>query len=824
MNRHQRRAEKKQARSLAQGTSPGVQATLAEGLRHHQAGRLREAEQLYRQNLAIDPRHADSLHLLGMVAYQARQYEVAVNLIGQAIGVNAKVAYYHSNLGLALNAQGKLDAAVARFRQALALDPNDVEACNNLGNALKDQGKLDEAIACFHRALVLKPDLAELHNNLGNALTAQGKPDEAIPCFRRALELKPNFTAAHSNLGNALRDQGKLEEAVSSYHCALVVQKDIAEVHNNLGNALRDLEKLDEAAACYRKALEIQPAYPSCLNNLALLLMAQGDVDAALKTIKQSLQIGETTDAKGIFADCVKSYRGADRDREIEPALIRAMKEPWCRPGKLVPAAVDLIKRKPSVGDCISRAASAWPGIISAQDFYGPNGFAALAGDELLMVLLCSAPIADIAMERFLTTARRLMLEAAANVHSDRNGSAGLDFYGALARQCFINEYVFYHSDAEIQAAAALRESLAAALESGTQVSALRLLTVAAYFPLFSLPRAVRLLETEWSEPVASVLTQQIREPEQERQLRVAIPRFTVVEDDVSKLVQRQYEENPYPRWVKLEPARSARTPFEYFRRQFPAASLPSAGGNGRTEILIAGCGTGQHSIGMAQIFKDARVLAVDLSLSSLSYAIRKTQELGLTSIEYAQADLLELGSFQREFDVIASVGVLHHLADPFTGWRVLLSRLRPGGFMNLGLYSEAARRNIAAAQNFAAERGYDATAGNIRQCRQQFMSPDQNTNFQETLSASDFYSMSTCRDLLFHAQEHRMTLPAIEAFLQGNGLRFLGFEIDRPVLRAYRERFPDDPGAANLGNWHMFENENPSTFANMYQFWIQKA
>jgi len=65
--------------------------------------------------------------------------------------------------------------------------------------------------------------------------------------------------------------------------------------------------------------------------------------------------------------------------------------------------------------------------------------------------------------------------------------------------------------------------------------------------------------------------------------------------------------------------------------------------------------------------------------------------------------------------------------------------------------------------------------------------------------------------------------LPAIEAFSQGNGLRFLGFEIDRPVLRAYRERFPDDLGAANLGNWHTFENENPSTFANMYQFWIQK-
>jgi tetratricopeptide (TPR) repeat protein/SAM-dependent methyltransferase len=763
MNRHQRRAEKKQARSFAQGTSPAVQSTLAEALRHHQAGRLREAEQLYRQNLAIDPRHADSLHLLGMIAYQAAQYEVAANLIAQAIGVNAKVAYYHSNLGLTLSAQGKLDAAVACFRQALALEPNYVEACNNLGNALKDQGKLDEAIVCFRRALVLKPDLAELHNNLGNALNDQGKLDEAISCFRRALVLKPDFVAAHSNLGNALRDQRKFDEAVSCYHHALALKQNIAEVHNNLGNALRDLEKLDEAAACYGRALEIQPAYPSCLNNLALLLMAQGDVVAALKTIKQSLQIGETADAKGIFVECVKNCRGADGDREIEPILIRAMNEPWCRPGMLASAVVDLVKRKPNVGDCISRAASAWPGIISDQDLYGPDGFAALSGDELLKALLCSTPIADIAMERFLTTVRRLMLEAATNLQASDNGaSSGLDFYSALARHCFINEYVFCHSDAEIQKASALRVSLTAALEAGTRVPALWLLAVGAYFPLFSLPCAARMLETEWAEPIASVLTQQIREPEQERQLRAAIPRLTGVDDKVSKLVQRQYEENPYPRWVKLEPAGPSRAVVEYLRRRFPAVSWPNSADNEKAEILIAGCGTGQQSIGLTQIFKNARVLAVDLSLSSLSYAVRKTQELGLTSIEYAQADLLELGSLNRQFNVIASVGVLHHLADPFAGWQVLLSRLRPGGFMNLGFYSEAARRNIVAAQNFAAEHGYDATADNIRLCRQQFMTPDHQTKFGETLRSSDFYSVSTCRDLLFHAQEHQMTLTAI--------------------------------------------------------------
>ena len=100
----------------------------------------------------------------------------------------------------------------------------------------------------------------------------------------------------------------------------------------------------------------------------------------------------------------------------------------------------------------------------------------------------------------------------------------------------------------------------------------------------------------------------------------------------------------------------------------------------------------------------------------------------------------------------------------------------------------------------------------------------DKSENFGTTLNTSDFFTISTCRDLLFHAQEHQMTLTRIDAFLRENNLAFLGFEIDSDVLHAYRQRFPDDPAATNLGQWQTFENNNPDTFASMYQFWIQKA
>ena len=112
-------------------------------------------------------------------------------------------------------------------------------------------------------------------------------------------------------------------------------------------------------------------------------------------------------------------------------------------------------------------------------------------------------------------------------------------------------------------------------------------------------------------------------------------------------------------------------------------------------------------------------MLAIDLSLSSIGYARRKTQELGFRNIEYAHGDILQLGDIARTFDIIASVGVLHHLADPFIGWRTLLSRLRPGGFMHLGFYSQLARRHVVRARELIAACGYTSTPEDIRRFRQ---------------------------------------------------------------------------------------------------------
>jgi tetratricopeptide (TPR) repeat protein/2-polyprenyl-3-methyl-5-hydroxy-6-metoxy-1,4-benzoquinol methylase len=718
---------------------------------------------------------------------------------------------------------GRLDEAIALYRQALVLSPEYVGAHNNLGTALFEQEKLDEAEASYRLALTFGPGDAESHNNLGTVFYQQGKLDAAVARYHEALALRPDHAEAHANLGAALLSQGKVDEALACYRRALVCKPDFVAAHIGLGTLLWEQGNLGEAEAAYRRALGIDPRCTDAIDRLAAVMMMQGHAAMALITIWQSLQIAETQKNKKLFVDIIRATGGTTDNGKIRIAVSRALTEPWARPGDLARIGADLVKRTPGIGACVTRAAEAWPQRLSARELFGATGLAALSADPLLCGLLTSTQNTDIALERFLTMARRLMLEAAAGISSqDDEAGASLPFYSALARQCFINEYVFFHAADEIHQAGNLRDSLIKALETGMKVPPFWVIAVAAYFPLYALPLSGRLLAMPWPTPVAAILAQQIAEPQEEERLRATIARATPIDNAVSRMVRDQYEENPYPRWVRMPPVESANTVTGYLSRKFPFASFQRESSGHRTELLSAGCGTGQVVLEIAMAIK-ARLLAVDLSLSSLGYAKRKTRELGLTSIEFAQGDLLELGVIGRHFDVIECSGVLHHLADPFAGWRVLLSLLRPGGFMLVGLYSQAARRDIARTRHLIAERGFGASPDEIRRCRQELLDLKDREKLGIAVTSSDFFGMSTCRDLLFHTQEQEMTLSDIAAFLEGNALTFLGFEVEDSVLHAYRKNFPDDRAATSLNHWQAFEQENPGTFAAMYIFWVQK-
>jgi 2-polyprenyl-3-methyl-5-hydroxy-6-metoxy-1,4-benzoquinol methylase len=477
-----------------------------------------------------------------------------------------------------------------------------------------------------------------------------------------------------------------------------------------------------------------------------------------------------------------------------------------------------LLQVNPPLRAAISRLASGSAGTAVLGDWIPTGDFRAVARDPLLRSLLELAPVRDLHLERFLTQTRRgLLAVACASRTTDRPDTSHLEFSCALARQCFLNEYVFDAQPEEREQVSELQEKLAAELTANCPVPGLWPALLASYMPLASIPAAKLLLERSWPSALRAVLRQQLIEPEEERKCRQNIPRLTPIENAVSLLVQNQYEENPYPRWVAPISAGEPTNVDAYLRRLFPSANFSQ--GPASAEILVAGCGTGQQSIATARRFIGANVLAVDLSLSSLAYAKRMTDEMKVRNVDYGQADILNLGSLGRSFDVIEASGVLHHMAEPMQGWRSLLALLRSGGFMNMGLYSKTGRQLVQRGREFVAEKGYRPTADDIRRLRQDLLA----TPLSGLWKWGDYFSTSECRDLLFHVQEHQTTIPEIESFIGEHGLSFIGFHVMPQIADAYRRRFPNDISLTDLSCWNAFEAENPYTFASMYQFWIQK-
>jgi 2-polyprenyl-3-methyl-5-hydroxy-6-metoxy-1,4-benzoquinol methylase len=318
-----------------------------------------------------------------------------------------------------------------------------------------------------------------------------------------------------------------------------------------------------------------------------------------------------------------------------------------------------------------------------------------------------------------------------------------------------------------------------------------------------------------------SLRHRQISEPQIETKNRLKIPILQEIKNNISSKVREQYEQNPYPRWVNVKKELSSK-PISKITKDLKLNIINlSINEVTAPQILIAGCGTGQHSIETSSMFNDCNVLAIDLSLSSLAYAKRKTEELDISNIEYMQADILDLESLNRKFDVIESVGVLHHMDDPMAGWQILTDSLKPGGLMRIGLYSEIARRHIVQIHDEIKKLNIDSSADSMRLFRNRLISSEKK-HHKLMLAYSDFYSMSMLRDLLFHVQEHRFTISQIKQSLHKFGLIFCGFN-DLKVVEIFNSKHLHKNLSFDLDKWAEFEKENPDSFAGMYQFWCQK-
>jgi SAM-dependent methyltransferase len=627
------------------------------------------------------------------------------------------------------------------------------------------------------------PDEQSIRASLqaGMAHHDAGRLDEAAAVYRKVLEASPGRPEALVLLAGIAHGAGRPAEAADLLTRAIATNPSVAAYHHRLGLALEDLGRFDDA----------------------LLAHANG------------IALGDAPGARAGFGRSFAFARRMPRDSRLLALVVHAIAEAWIRPADLAGSAIGLVRASPTVHDAIEAAQRGELAPSAVDALLGRREVCDALSHPLMLAILENTQVPDWGLERFLAATRESLLRAAL-VGADRPDLA--PFACALARQCFLGDYVHSSTQEETARVATLYERLFRAADAGETISGTALAALASYEPLHFFEWPKGFAQRAWPAPVQALLAQQLVEPRAERELAASIPSFGTIEDEVSLRVQRQYEESPYPRWVRL-PANPQPTTFEaQVGALFPTIQLPTRGPGGMTEVLVAGCGTGQESMDLAQNLTQARVLAIDLSLASLAYARRKTMESGIGNIEYAQADILSFES-PREFDFISSVGVLHHLRDPIAGWRRLVSVLRPGGLMQVGLYSELGRRDLEPARSLIASKGWKANSVGIRRGREAILA---DPNFARIATLRDMYGLNECRDLLFHAQEHRYRLDQVKSIVDALGLEALGLAVPAPVAQAFFSRF-GPASAGDLGAWDTYEKSNPDTFSGMYILWLRK-
>ena len=677
-------------------------------------------------------------------------------------------------LGITLNAKFKYNDAIKIFNKIISIDPNFYQAHFNLGISYQHLEKKQLAIKCYNIVLKIKPNHYPSLNNIAIAQTKLGDFEAALYSYNQVLKHNPNDPQVYNSIGILYKDSGNVNLAIQNFNKAIEIDENYYKAYYNLGIVYKLIGILESALKYFEKALNINPNYNNALYNAAELLSGY-------------VSNGPNTKILNLIETILK-------------------KENIVSPYKVANPAIRLLKHENDFQILFKEYEN-----LNQKNLF--EAIQSISKKSILLILMKSCPLGDLKLEKLITKIRTSLL----NYIYDINYSEDiLNLQSAISQQCFINEYIYETENFEIPKINKLEKLIEKNLLDGIQPKPQFIFCLSSYKPLNKY-KWINLLKN--NSVITEVYTQQFLQFKEENTIKSNIENLHNITDKISSKVQEQYESNPYPKWIDLslqkEPISISQLTknLNIIDKNINEVTSPS--------ILIAGCGTGQHSIFEAKRFRNSNVTAIDLSLSSLAYAIRKTKELQIDNIQYFQADILNLKNLVCKFDIIESVGVLHHMKNPIDGANILTNCLKKGGLLRLGLYSEIARRHIVNIRNTIKNLNLQSNVSSMKSFRK-ILIESEDQNYEDIKKSADFYSLSTFRDLLFHVQEHRFSLIEIKEMLFNLGLEFCGFEDQKLILDFQKYFHADDQ--YDLNKWDIYEKENPNSFMNMYQFWCQKV
>ena len=637
--------------------------------------------------------------------------------------------------------------------------------------------KLERSLKLSQKLLKEYPNSLLINNLTGVIQTELKNYSLAKDLFTKVIKLNSKFADGFYNLANINSKLNDQDEAIKNYKKVIDVDKNYFKAYNNLGNIYRNKGWNRKALENYIITLIINPNYKRAYYNLGGVL---------------------------------QHYTLEEKNKYINKFLLHLLNESKIvRPNAIATNVINALYLNTDLKDYLE--------LVNHKLFHTnfDKIVDGLSNNLLLNQFMKVCPIPSYYIESNFKKIRKELLN---QINSLNFNKLFTKFATSLSIQCFLNEYVYFVSEKEEQSLEKLKKTIETKYKNNQEINDLEILCLSCYAPLNSFTWANNITN---KKSLSEVYNLQIKNFQIEKNLSKKIQSISKIKNKISVKVRNQYEENPYPRWTNLGLSINEREIKDVINDISLNIDLKKINFSNNPDILIAGCGTGQHAITTASKYKRANIYALDLSMNSLSYAKRKAEELGFKNIKFIQGDLLDLKRFNKKFDIIESVGVLHHMDNPEIGWKVLKENLKNHGLMLIGLYSEKARKNIADIRMHIIKSKIETHKKSIINFRNEILS-DEKSYWNNIKYSPDFYSLSGVRDLLFHVKEHRYDIPKLNKIMKKLNLKFVGFE-DKFVVEKFKKIFNNPNDLYELKKWESFENKNQRIFAGMYQFWCQQ-